>query len=129
GHEDERAQRLGGGFPAPHRRALQGQVTLSRDRARFLMTAEDLIAFWSKLETENRIHPDDADHLGEGFQLKLIPQPWVGPLRHAQVFMLFLNPGFDGGEIEYEQHRPDFREALRANLRGQEPYFFLDPRF
>jgi len=66
--------------------------------------------------------------------LGLIPQPFIGDLRQAKVFILMLNPGF--GPIEYvqENQHQEFRDALRKNLRQSSeslecPFLFFDPRF
>lgn len=103
------------------------------------MSAADLIDFWSRasLDQPPYIHPEDRkalgdllpDVVGQGLELRLLPQPWIGPLRRAKVFLLQLNPGLDGVEVAFEEERPDFREALRRNLGGDEDGLFLQPDF
>jgi hypothetical protein len=71
---------------------------------------------------------DHRLHLG------LLPQPFLGDLRRASIYILLLNPGL-GPHDYYGEHKvPEFREALRANLkqrfrRGSVPFVFLDPQF
>ncbi len=87
------------------------------------------VAFWGELGAA-RVHPADSAFLGRGkFETSLLPQPWVGPLKLADIFILQLNPGLDGAEIAFETSRADFREALSSNLSGTAENLFLDARF
>ena len=88
-----------------------------------------LLSFWA--ECDGRcVHPQDAPFVSaDRFALDLLPQPWVGPLLTADIFVLLLNPGHSGEEADYERRRPDFREALAATLAGRQRHVFLDPRF
>jgi hypothetical protein len=89
----------------------------------------DPISFWRRLG-EHHVHPEDRSFIaGPNFETSILPQPWVGPLLGADIFVLQLNPGLDGAEVEYEQSRADFRDALKANLHGQAANVFLDPLF
>ena len=63
----------------------------------------------------------------------LIPVPYIGDLRSAEVIICLLNPGF--GPVDYfaEDHE-GFRNATWANLLQQDcsrdfPFFVLDPKF
>jgi hypothetical protein len=86
--------------------------------------ADDLIAFWSRLD-DGHIHPDDASRVTEtDFATDLHPVPWAGPLRTAKVYFLFLNPGLSEDD-RIEEARPAFKAALQANLAGDKPYFYL----
>jgi hypothetical protein len=102
------------------------------------MDTEQIIAFWSAVSTQAPyLHSADADALSRaginleehGIYPSLFPQPWVGPIKKAQAFLLQLNPGFSGPEVEIEQSNSDFRTALRDNLSGETPNLFLDSRF
>ena len=91
---------------------------------------DELLSFWAECDGRRRVHPRDAPFVSaDRFALDLLPQPWVGPLLTADIFVLLLNPGHSGEEADYEQRRPDFREALAATLAGQQRHVFLDPRF
>lgn len=93
------------------------------------MTADDLVTFWKRLGQET-IHPEDKIFLPEGyFQTQLHPVPWVGSIKHAKVFLCYLNPGYDALDDSYEQNRPDFVSVLRDNLLGEGPYFYLRNEF
>ena len=71
---------------------------------------------------------DTRVHLG------LLPQPFVGDLRRAKVYILLLNPGLGSGNYFAEYEVPAFRKAILSTIRqrftGKAPRFlFLDPRF
>ena len=91
------------------------------------MDADGLIAHWSRIGT-NAVHPDDrAVVRRDAFDTDLYPVPWVGPLKSAKVYVLFLNPGLSPADREYELTSRDLREALKENLGGSAPCFsFLD---
>ncbi|WP_223649757.1 hypothetical protein [Hymenobacter psoromatis] len=68
------------------------------------------------------------------FQLGLIPQPYIGNLAEAKVFLFLLNPGFSPGDYYAQEHSQLFRQARKANLHQQSmsvdyPFFYLDPAF
>ena len=90
---------------------------------------DELMSFWAECDRRN-VHPRDAPFVSaERFALDLLPQPWVGPLLTADIFVLLLNPGHSGEEADYERRRPDFRDALNATRAGRQRHVFLDPRF
>jgi hypothetical protein len=71
---------------------------------------------------------DKKLHLG------LIPQPFVGDLKRASIYILLLNPGLSPSDYYGEYRVPEFRSALLNNLKqkwpsGRTPFLFLDPRF
>ena len=85
---------------------------------------ESYMAVAPALENDARLH------------LSLLPQPYIGDLNGARVFILMLNPGV--GPMDYyaelstaRDHR--FVEAVQRNLRQdanrEYPFFFLDPAF
>ncbi len=49
------------------------------------------------------------------------PVPFLGPVRKADVFILFDNPGFDLLNYEDEYQNPKAKEFLMDNLRGESP--------
>ena len=93
------------------------QATVVRRSWQAAYTADDFCA------------PGDTRlHLG------LIPQPFLGNLERASIFLLLLNPGLGPDDYFGEYQVPGFRDALLANLRqdfsGRAlPFLFLDPQF
>lgn len=72
--------------------------------------------------------PDGRLHLA------LLPQPFIGDMRNASVYVLLLNPGLGPTDYFGENEVPAFREALLDNLaqrfgHDRSPFLFLDPRF
>jgi len=94
------------------------------------MTADELIAYWSCMKGGN-IHPDDVPYIDRmKFETHLHPVPWVGPLKTAKVYLLFLNPWLSQDDVDYEKSNPEFITILRNNIQdGLQPYFYLLERF
>lgn len=94
------------------------------------MTTDDLIAFWARLG-EGGLHPDDAGgRMPAGIETAaLCPIPWMGPLRHARVYVLLLHPVLTPEDRPYAAARQDFAEEMRDNLRGTRPWLYLLDRF
>jgi hypothetical protein len=68
------------------------------------------------------------------FHVGLLPQPFLGDLRRASVYILSLNPGLDPTDYFGESRVPEYRNALLANLKQQFdsnrlPFVFLDPQY
>lgn len=68
------------------------------------------------------------------FHLSLLPSPYVGDLRNADIFVLSLNPGLSFEDYYAEMCVPKFREHLKKTLEQdldgvQIPFIFLDPEF
>lgn len=83
-----------------------------------------LVSYWSRLGNSH-VHPDDMQHVrAPDFATDLLPVPWAGPLCTAKVYFLFLNPGLTEQD-RVEEARPAFKTVLRANLSGDQPYFYL----
>ena len=64
--------------------------------------------------------------------LRLLPQPYGGDLRKAEIFILLLNPGLGYTDYWGESRMESFRKRLESNLRqdleGIEfPFLWLDP--
>lgn len=77
-------------------------------------------------------HPRFGDPTDDRLHLSLLPIPYVGDLRSAEIVILLLNPGFDYSDYWAEQKMPDFQKRLKQNLsqsfEGIEyPFFGLDP--
>jgi len=71
---------------------------------------------------------DHRLHLG------LLPQPFLGDLRRASIYILLLNPGLSPRDYYGEDKVGEYRKALVANLRqkfkrGSLPFLFLDPQY
>lgn len=63
----------------------------------------DIFDFWSHVKREDRVHPADRDVLDRvehGFDLRCLPSCFMGPLKTANVVLLYLSPGFGDGDLE-----------------------------
>lgn len=113
----------------------------------------ELRAFWDKatLDCAPYVHPSDTIHqrhiqddvstyaafvkaLEDGmlrrkqFHLGLLPQPYQGDLKNAEILILLANPGLSACDYHVEQHYPAFREELVATIRQERrKHLFLDP--
>ncbi len=97
-----------------------------RKQHRLALESHNLASF---LQSRRFRDPDDAD-----FHFSLLPVPFIGDLRHADIFILLLNPGVDPADYYAEYKQPTFRRALVRNLKqelrgAQYPFFCLDPQF
>jgi len=121
----------------------------------------DLVAFWRRLDLSDGpyVHPDDRPFFAryrphdlshppldaasyahdtvaqdpKFTHLSLLPVPYLGNLRRADIFILMLNPGFS--QIEYQvESNDDVITALRRNLaqdveKDDYPLWYLNPQF
>jgi hypothetical protein len=93
------------------------------------MSPDHLVEYWSALDGQQTVHPDDQPILPPGqFAIDLQPLPWNGPLRSARVYILLLNPRWKPTDHEWQQ-QPKVRKTLRFNLTGNGPYLYLDREF
>lgn len=65
------------------------------------------------------------------FHLGILPQPFIGNLKNASIFILLLNPGFGPGDYYAECKVPGFKKALKDNLKqnNKEGFLFLNPKY
>ncbi len=124
----------------------------------------DLIAFWRRCDLTRApfAHPDDlpvlerdsgqyvhkekldfstfvssqwfGDFDDKRLHLSLLPAPYGGDLRNADIFVLLLNPGFGLTDYYAETCVPEFRHRLERMLTqdfdGVEfPFIWLDPAY
>lgn len=121
----------------------------------------NLINFWRNCPVDSKLlaHPEDLGLLNKsgavlpesmpqsfesfiaapGFDdprmhLRLLPQPYAGDLRRAEIFILLLNPGLGYTDYWGESRMAFFRRRLERNLlqeiEGIEfPFLWLDPEF
>jgi hypothetical protein len=73
-----------------------------------------------------------GDFQDQRFHLSLLPSPYLGSLRHSDIFILALNPGCHPSDYYDEHCVPEFRKRLGANLRQnlsgvRFPFPALDP--
>ena len=78
--------------------------------------------------------PDFGAEDRTGFHLGLLPQPFMGDVKNAKIYVLTLNPGYSPTDYFGEYCVPEFREALLRNLRQDHtsqatPNLFLDPQY
>ncbi|MEJ2751055.1 MAG: hypothetical protein P8183_24590, partial [Anaerolineae bacterium] len=70
---------------------------------------------------------DKSLHLG------LLPLPYIGDLKNANIFILMLNPGIHVGDyLVGERQYSHFRQLMLRNIRQEEfeteyPFLFLNP--
>ena len=105
---------------------------LTSDRETLAQSPNSLAIFgsWTKAIAA----PDFGQPGDTRLHLGLLPQPFIGDLRRASIYVLSLNPGLEPSDYygEYEVH--DYRNALLAVLKQQFqeatlPFIFLDPRY
>jgi hypothetical protein len=133
---------------------------MSEDNQR---TASDqLTHFWNEMrcETAPFVHPRDRDWMlaprltnkvrlnaptdtlgwveearGSCVQFGLLPVPYVGDLKRADIIICLLNPGLEAGDFYAELCVPAFRDAVSRSLRQdfksdeRYPFLFLDPQW
>lgn len=80
------------------------------------------------------IKSEDFGKASSDFHLGLIPQPYIGNLANAKVFLLMLNPGFSLGDYYAQEHSAAFKQARIANLEQKNeadnyPFSYLNPEF
>ena len=64
------------------------------------------------------------------FHLNLIPQPYMGDIKNAEIFILMKNPGLSIGDYYAEESCPAFRSALIDTVyQRSENHVFLDTRW
>ena len=78
--------------------------------------------------------PDFGAEDRTAFHLGLLPQPFMGDLKNAEIYLLTLNPGYSPTDYFGEHCVPGFRKALLRNLRQDHtsqttPNLHLDPQY
>jgi hypothetical protein len=59
----------------------------------------------------------------------LLPQPYVGDLATADIFVVYLNPGLSTDDWKWDQDE-SFRDSRMRTIQQRNPTFeFLDPQF
>ncbi|MFZ5963810.1 hypothetical protein ACOXXX_12720 [Thalassococcus sp. BH17M4-6] len=118
---------------------------------------QELIKFWDEapLTEYPYIHPQDKENLDgrvflppiktfdeyqaalrerrmrkPGYQVSLLPLPYVGDVVNARFVILMLNPGLSANDFYVEHHVPEFRDNLLATIRQtRATHMFLDPKW
>lgn len=62
-------------------------------------------------------------------QRNLLPVPFFGDPKRAEVYLLVSNPGYDPTKNDREHADPAFQESYRASLRHKLLHPYLDPNF
>jgi hypothetical protein len=75
-----------------------------------------------------------GDFTDKRFHLSLLPVPYGGNLRAADIVLLLLNPGFSFTDYYAETHMPEFRRRLEQTLAQdfedtEFPFVWLDPKY
>lgn len=68
------------------------------------------------------------------FHVNLLPEPYVGNLGSAKIFILQLNPGFSQTEYLFESKNENFVAAKKQNIHQKYfsedyPFLYLNPEF
>jgi hypothetical protein len=97
---------------------------------RSLLAIERSYTTWEDVYSEpNFNRPGDRKlHLG------LVPHPFCGDLRDAEVYLLMLNPGYAPSDYFAELEVSEYLDATKNNLKQSfdeedYPFFLLDPKF
>jgi hypothetical protein len=121
---------------------------------------DELIEFWKKCDLKKPpfVHPGDWDIINSQkpglvqgipsnyarfverpeftenkLHLHLVPQPYAGNLKNAEIVILLINPGLGYTDYWGESEIPSFRERLEDNLLQRHddssdfPFMWLDP--
>ena len=105
--------------------------------------SEDRPFFTSLLEDKSNHYRSlgdytSSDHFGDpndkSLHLGLLPQPYIGNITRASVFILMLNPGLHSGDYFAEENHSQFRQLVLRNIRQENtndtyPFIFLNPEF
>jgi hypothetical protein len=86
----------------------------------------DIFEFWGQIASDQRVHPADIEvmrRVKHSFNLESLPICFFGPLRSAEIVLLFLSPG-DNEESYWDQDQRDcgFQRTGRAPLPGPEQH-------
>jgi hypothetical protein len=106
-------------------------LVLDADR-KLVKSSQDVVCFTSWSEAVAA--PDFGWPGDTRLHLGLLPQPFIGNLQRASIYVLSLNPGLDPTDYFGEYEVQEYRNALLANLKQQfhktvPPFIFLDPRY
>lgn len=85
---------------------------------------------WNDVVSSSNFGADEKT----AFHLGLLPQPFMGDLKRAEIYILTLNPGYSPVDYFGEYCVSGYREVLLRNLRQDHsphrlPNLFLDPQF
>ena len=70
---------------------------------------------------------ENGDLSPSAFHLGLYPQPYLGDLDNADIVILLLNPGLSALDYFIENSQTEFRNEIRATIRGEKrDHLFLD---
>ncbi len=118
-----------GACPVPS----QGYL-LNHDRAILGKLSDNQSAIVRDSWTDVVDAPDFGAEDRTAFHLGLLPQPFMGDLKNAEIYVLTLNPGYSPTDYFGEYCVPEFREALLRNLRQEHTSpakrnLHLDPQY
>lgn len=94
---------------------------------------EDPRRLWNSMDEEGFLESEsfltnDKKKKTEFF-MNLTPQPFLGKILDASVYLLMLNPGFSSLDLYAEENSEAFRQAHLKQLNGTTPNVHLDPQF
>lgn len=81
----------------------------------------DIFDFWAQMPEGDCVHPADKEvlcRIKHSFFLECFPGPYRGPLKTANVVLLFLSPGLGGAQVDHAGV-PGAREYYSRQKSGQ----------
>jgi len=103
-----------------------------RERLEPAARSESVVTFasWSDAISD----PDLGSPEDKRLHLGLLPQPFIGDLQRASIYVLLLNPGLEPSDYYGEYEVPGYRKAVLATLKQcfegmARPFIFLDPQY
>lgn len=99
---------------------------------------DKLINFWknTNFSLKEILNDKDENVNANNFELKLVPQPYIGGLRNAKIFICNINPGYceDDEKIEKEGNEPYLKDEFikqikQEGLPSEYPFIWLNPEY
>lgn len=88
----------------------------------------DIFKFWSRIDRGAYIHPDDEHVFARlsatkhGFDLRCLPAAFGGPLKTANVVLLFASPGLSSKLDLADARTNDGKNYYMRRWKGREPF-------
>lgn len=99
---------------------------------------DELIKWWGNVNFSLKkiINEKDKNLNTDQFELELIPQPYIGDLRNAKIFICNINPGLsdDDSNLEAEGNTPYLKDEFikqikQKDLSSEYPFLWLNPQY
>ena len=115
-------------------RLLDAWKSVAHSRAPFILKGDGAALgsegiLWNSLDESAFLDSDQFLRKSDQFFMGLVPQPYLGRVLNASVYILMLNPGFSSLDLYAESNEKAFKSALLEQLDGTRPNLYMDPRF